>query len=165
MRNPSPLLLLLLLPPCALAHPSTLLTAAPLSTSPALQYPMALAYLGTELYVASAGEHRVVVLSGAGAAPAAVSGGPLALRVLAGDGKAGFSGDGGPAVLARFNAPYGIVLRARAEGGADAYIADTYNNRVRLVDGATGRVSTVAGSGRRVWDGDGVAATEAALNR
>jgi hypothetical protein len=47
-----------------------------------------------------------------------------------GDWLGGFSGDGGLATLARLNAPGGVAVTA----GGDVLIADTNNNRVRLVD-------------------------------
>lgn len=44
-------------------------------------------------------------------------------------GKRGFSGQNGPATEARLNRPYGVEVSA----SGDVYIADTHNNRVRVV--------------------------------
>ncbi|MDQ6699739.1 MAG: hypothetical protein M3Z36_06105, partial [Acidobacteriota bacterium] len=53
----------------------------------------------------------------------------------------GFSGDGGPAVLARLNAPEGIL----ADVNGNVFIGDTANNRVRLVT-PNGIITTIAGA-------------------
>ena len=45
-------------------------------------------------------------------------------------GKKGFEGDGGDPTKARLNVPYGISLK-----GKDLYIADSLNNRIRVVPG------------------------------
>jgi DNA-binding beta-propeller fold protein YncE len=45
------------------------------------------------------------------------------------------------------------------------YLADTYNNRVRLIDLVSGIVTTVAGNGTAAYSGDGGPAVAAALYR
>ncbi|HVX19289.1 MAG TPA: DUF4214 domain-containing protein [Acidimicrobiales bacterium] len=52
-------------------------------------------------------------------------------------------GDGGPATSATLNFPGGVAVNA----AGDIFIADTYNNRVRMVDHATHAITTVAGDG------------------
>jgi sugar lactone lactonase YvrE len=42
----------------------------------------------------------------------------------------GFEGDGGPPELAKLNRPYGLLL----DGPDRMYIADSYNNRIRVVN-------------------------------
>jgi hypothetical protein len=81
------------------------------------------------------------------------------ITTVAGTGVPGYSGDGGPASEARLNTPAGLAL------GADGsiYIAELYNSVVRRVDPA-GTITTVAGTGGGGYSGDGVRATEAALN-
>lgn len=49
--------------------------------------------------------------------------------ILAGNGLAFFSGDGGAATNASLQAPYGVAV----DGAGNAFIADTYNNRIRKV--------------------------------
>ena len=72
----------------------------------------------------------------------------------------GYLGDGNPATLASLSEP-GDVFR----DGADLYIADTRNNRVRKVD-TLGNITTVAGGGTVGWPtlGDGGQATAATLS-
>ena len=65
------------------------------------------------------------------------------LSVVVGVGGAGFQGDGGPAVEARLNHPEGVAVDA----AGNIFVADTYNHRVRRIDGSTGSITTVAGSG------------------
>jgi hypothetical protein len=70
-----------------------------------------------------------------------------------------FSGDGGPALLAGINHPNGVAL----DGAGNLYIADTYNQRIRMVSAATGIITTIAGTGTGGYSGDGAAATNAEL--
>jgi hypothetical protein len=74
-----------------------------------------------------------------------------AIRTVAGTGKKGYSGDGGPATEATFNEPYAVVVSP----DGDLYIADRLNACVRKVDGKTGMVTTVAGTGKKGYTGDG----------
>ena len=69
------------------------------------------------------------------------------------------SGDGGPATRARLNAPSGVAV----DSAGVLYIADFQNGRIRRVD-KNGVMSTVAGSGRAGFSGDGGPATRASLN-
>lgn len=76
-------------------------------------------------------------------------------------GDVGFSGDGGLATDAEFNGPTGIAV----DGAGNVYIADSGNNRVRKVDAATKKITTVAGGGEPADDlGEGLAATDAKLD-
>ena len=79
---------------------------------------------------------------------------------IAGTGTPGFSGDGGLAVEAAINNPYGLTI------GPDGalYVCEIGNHRVRRVDLRTKRISTVAGSGRKGYSGDGGPALSADLN-
>jgi sugar lactone lactonase YvrE len=51
------------------------------------------------------------------------------ITTIAGTGTAGFSGDAGAATSAQLNAPVGVALDANG----DVYIADTGNNRIRVL--------------------------------
>lgn len=72
----------------------------------------------------------------------------------------GMGGDGGAAKSATFANPYNDAL----DSAGNLYIADTANNRIRMVNAKTGVVSTVAGTGNTGYTGDGGAATSATLN-
>lgn len=83
---------------------------------------------------------------------------------VAGTGVCGFSGDGGPATGAQFLNPIGIEV----DSVGNILIADTFNNRVRKIDG-TGIITTFAGSGldgnsQGGFGGDGGQADAALLN-
>lgn len=101
------------------------------------------------IYFSERGGHRVRTIEADGT-----------LRTVAGSGTAGFGGDGGPAREARLLSPAGLTVH-----GGRLYIADADNNRVREVDLASGVIRTVAGSGVRVFGGDGGPALDAGLRR
>src|SRR5437870_5524926 len=65
------------------------------------------------------------------------------LTTIAGTGEKGESGDGGPATAARFNGPHSLAVAANG----DIYVSDTWNNRVRKIDGQTGVITAFAGTG------------------
>jgi sugar lactone lactonase YvrE len=71
----------------------------------------------------------------------------------------GSGGDGGMATNASLHSPSGLAV---GTNGA-FYIADTWNNRIRMVD-TNGIITTVAGNGTAGRSGDGAAATSASLN-
>ena len=85
------------------------------------------------------------------------------ITTIAGSGKNGYDGDDKPATEAALNNPDAVVT---APNG-DIYIADTLNNRIRLVDHVTGFIRTIAGDGQvNAPDGsigDGGPATSAHL--
>src|SRR5258705_1985462 len=93
---------------------------------------------------------------------AANRGGAAAARqitTLAGTGLAGYSGDNGSAAKAQLNNPYGIT---RGADGA-LYICDMENHRIRKVS-RDGNITTLAGTGKRGYFGDGGPALKAELN-
>jgi DNA-binding beta-propeller fold protein YncE len=71
-----------------------------------------------------------------------------------------YGGDGEPAVCAQLNFPTAVAVDQEGH----LYIADTMNHRVRMVDAATGVITTVAGTGQARFSGDGGPADQAALN-
>jgi hypothetical protein len=87
------------------------------------------------------------------------------ITTIAGNGTVGFSGDGGPATLAQLHDPIGVCT----DNCDNLYIADSWNQRVRIVNGS-GMIKTIAGNGFGGgtaiggYNGDGIAATAAKLN-
>ncbi|MGH3155748.1 MAG: hypothetical protein ACRDNF_04095, partial [Streptosporangiaceae bacterium] len=89
---------------------------------------------------------------------------------VAGTGAEGYSGDGGPAAAAELDKPAGVSL----DSAGNLVIADTDNNRVRVVAESTGTfygqamtagdIYTVAGNGQGLFRGDGGPATQASLH-
>ncbi len=73
----------------------------------------------------------------------------------------GFKGDGGPATSALLEGCKGVFL----DSAGNIFIADSYNNRIRKVDAATGIITTIAGDGSRSYGGDNGPATSASLSR
>jgi sugar lactone lactonase YvrE len=94
------------------------------------------------LYVADTGNNRIRKVTPDGT-----------VTTLAGDGTAGFAD--GAAARAQFNGPLGVAV----SGDGGVYVADTYNDRVRLIT-TDGQVKTIAGGGT---PGDADGPTAAAL--
>jgi DNA-binding beta-propeller fold protein YncE len=79
------------------------------------------------------------------------------LTRISGDGSKGYTGDGGPAAKATFDGMHNIAVTP----SGDAYISDAWNHCVRKIDGKTGIISTIAGTGKAGFSGDGGPATRA----
>jgi trimeric autotransporter adhesin len=82
------------------------------------------------------------------------------ITTVAGNGQMGFSGDGGPATSAELNNPGGVAVDSQG----NLFIADTGNNRIRMVSASTGFITTIAGNGTLGFSGDYGPATSAELN-
>ncbi len=95
----------------------------------------------------------LALLPAGGLAPAGI---PYTTTTVAGLGDCG---DGGAAALARIGAPEGLAV----DSSGNIYISDALDHRVRKVSPA-GIVTTVAGSGRPGFRGDGGPAAAARLN-
>jgi sugar lactone lactonase YvrE len=104
--------------------------------------PSALALDGEgNIYVADTGNNRIRKVTPDGR-----------VTTLAGDGNAGFRD--GAAADAEFDSPVGVAV----DKDGNVYVADTYNDRVRVVT-KDGAVKTVAGAGRPGYaDGDALSA-------
>jgi sugar lactone lactonase YvrE len=76
---------------------------------------------------------------------------------VAGTGAKGDAGDGGPASKAVFNGMHNLAISR----SGDIFLADTWNQKVRRIEAKTGVVSTVAGTGRKGFSGEGGDATRA----
>jgi len=89
---------------------------------------------------------------------------------VAGNGTFGFSGDGGPATSAQLAVPD----QAAVDGSGNLVIADSGNNRIRVVAATTGTfygqamtagdIYTVVGTGQAAYGGDGGLANKAKLD-
>ena len=102
------------------------------------------------LYVCDTKNHRIRRISAEGV-----------VSTLAGNGSAGFSGDGGPATQAVLNEPYEV----RFDPAGNCFTVERLNHCVRRIDGKTGTISTVAGTGGKAgFGGDGGPATAALLS-
>jgi DNA-binding beta-propeller fold protein YncE len=82
------------------------------------------------------------------------------ITTFAGNGSAGFGGDGGPASRAGMVEPNGLALDPAQRR---LLIADVADHRVRVVDLATGTISTFAGTGDAQHSGDGGPAARAGV--
>jgi sugar lactone lactonase YvrE len=80
------------------------------------------------------------------------------ITTVAGNGTVGFSGDNGPATSAQLNDPDGVAV----DSAGNLYIADSGNNRIRMV--SNGFIITVVGSGTEGYSGDNGPAVSAELN-
>jgi streptogramin lyase len=82
------------------------------------------------------------------------------ISLIAGTGKVGYTGDGGPATEATFNLPH--ELRFGPKRG-NLFIVDMQNHAVRKIDTKTGIITTVVGTGKPGYSGDGGPASQAQL--
>lgn len=93
------------------------------------------------------------------------------ITTVAGNGNGNYSGDNVAATASSLSYPAGVAVDANG----NLYIADSSNNRVRMVSAATGIISTVAGTGAGSnsplntplgggYTGDGGPATSAELH-
>jgi DNA-binding beta-propeller fold protein YncE len=83
-----------------------------------------------------------------------------ATRTLAGTGSPGYTNDGGKAEAAQINNPYGLTT------GPDGalYVCEIGNHLIRRIDLRKGTISTVVGSGKKGYSGDGGPASQAVCN-
>jgi DNA-binding beta-propeller fold protein YncE len=110
-----------------------------------------LALDGATLYVSDTLNHRI----------RAIDLETMVITTIAGTGEAGFSGDGEAALDAQLNFPRKLAI------GPDGrlYVGDQQNHRIRAIDLHGGVIDTVAGNGEQGFTGDGVLATETALDQ
>jgi uncharacterized protein (TIGR03437 family) len=113
-----------------------------------LNVPVSIAFDGSNnLYIADSDNFRIRMVSAASI-----------ISTFAGNGTEGFLGDGGPATAGMINYPYGV----RVDSQNRLFIADTSNNRVRVV--SNGIIFTLVGSAVDGFSGDGGPAVNAELN-
>jgi len=118
------------------------------ASSAQLNIPIGLAVdSGGNLYIADYGNNVVRKVAPGGT-----------ISTVAGTGLQSYGGDGGVATKAGLHGPQAVAV----DGGGNLYIADSQNNRVRLVTPA-GNIATVAGTGLPGYTGDGHLATVAQI--
>ena len=101
------------------------------------------------IYIADTYNHRIRMVDTSGI-----------IATVAGNGIGWFSGDGGLATNASLYYPSGVAVDITG----NIYIADSFNNRIRMVD-TSGIITTVAGEGTCcVFSGDDVPAVNASLS-
>ena len=117
-----------------------------------LSHPSGLAFDSAgNLYIAESYASKIRKVDTNGIITTVAGGGP---------GGGGFAGDGGPATQALLQIPTGIAV----DKSGNLYIADCFNQRIRMVTASTGIISTIAGSNVTGWAGDGGPATKATLS-
>jgi trimeric autotransporter adhesin len=102
------------------------------------------------LYIADAGNNRIRMVTKSSGT----------ITTVAGSGTFGYSWDGIRATSAALYHPSGVAICA----SGNLYIADAWNNRIRMVSKSSGIITTVAGNGVGAYSGDGGPATNATLN-
>jgi sugar lactone lactonase YvrE len=109
-----------------------------------------------DLFISDHGNSRIREIDTDGFVSTVAGVGPGVHTHLMGPG----SGDGGPAVQGILDHPWGIAF----DGSGNLYIADRDHDAVRMID-TNGTLTTVAGTGRHGFNGDGIDATTAKLDR
>ena len=64
------------------------------------------------------------------------------------------------ATLSTVNDSFGLV----PDAAGNLYISDSGANRIRFVNGSTGNITTIAGTGVAEYNGDNILASSASLN-
>lgn len=141
------------------------------STSAELGYPASVAVdANHNLVLDDTSNHRVRVIA---TTTGVFYGAPMTagdIYTIVGDGTNGYAGDGGPATSAELLSPFAVAATATGS----QVIADSLNNRVRVVAATTGTffkiamtagsTYTIAGNGTAGFIGDGGPATSAELS-
>ena len=135
------------------------------ATSADLDQPASVAFDGVgNMYIADSAHNKIrmvclnatsALIRGTGCSGAGI------ITTIAGTGNAGYSGDGlgSTSSTVELNAPSGIAI----DGAGNVYIADTGNNVIREITAATGIITTIAGNGTAGYAGDGLLATNPAV--
>ena len=121
-----------------------LTAAGTLGTNVPLNHPTDLVFLPDgSMALASWHNHKIRRLD--------LTTGIVTVLVGNGPGGPGGPGDNGPAAKALINQPKSIALDA----AGNMYITDSRNERIRRVDAISGIITTVAGTGKFAFEGDG----------
>jgi sugar lactone lactonase YvrE len=101
------------------------------------------------IYIADSGNNAIRIVSAKDGT----------ISTFAGIGVGGYGGDGGPAAAAELKDPMGVLI----DQIGNIYIPDRNNHVIRMIDGKTQIISTVAGNNSSGYNGDGILAVEAEL--
>jgi hypothetical protein len=140
------------------------------ATSAQLSGPGAVAVDGAgNLVISDTGNQRIRVVAAASGTCYGIAMTAGDIYTVAGNGRFEFSGDGGPATSAGLRDPAGVTV----DRPGNLLIADSFDNRVRVVAATSGTfygvamtagdIYTVAGAGTAAFSGDGGPATAAEL--
>ena len=113
-----------------------------------------------QIFPSEGSNSDTVYLYGIGLAPQ-IGFSTALIKTVAGDGTSGYSGDGGAAIAAELDFTSGTVV----DPDGNLFIADYYNNVIRIVAGNSGDIGTSVGiAGTGSYSGDGGPAFMAHLN-
>ena len=104
-----------------------------------------------ELYIADTGNGLIRKIDPAGVTSTVAGGGNPAFPSV---------GDGGAALAASLNNPLGVAISSNG----NLVISDSGNNRIRVLNLASGTINSIAGNGTAGFSGDGDAAASALVN-
>ncbi|KAL0486845.1 NHL repeat-containing protein [Acrasis kona] len=122
------------------------------STSAQVFYPLGIAIdnVNNLVYIVDGHNHRIRVVNRTN----------NIISTFAGTGTIGYNGDNINASSAQLDYPYGIAVDIVNNL---VYIADSSNNRIRVVNRTNNIISTFAGTGTIGYNGDGITVTNAQL--
>ncbi|MGA8762337.1 MAG: hypothetical protein WB562_05555, partial [Candidatus Sulfotelmatobacter sp.] len=143
------------------------------ATSANLNLPESIAFdAAGNIYIADSYDNRIRVVN-VGTSTITIAGVSIPagdINTIAGQSAAcsssqGTCGDGGPANQAFLNDPFGVAV----DSAGNIYIADTYDQKIRLIKAGQNNISTVAGNGLACTNspagcGDGRVATSAEVH-
>ena len=116
-------------------------TADGIATATALNAPQGLAIDAVgDVFIADSYNQRIRKVSTSGM-----------MNTVVGSGFTGYSGDGGSALAAAMDTPQCVALLP----DGSMFIGDSKGDRIRIVNGATGVISTLTGDGIPGYGGDG----------
>ena len=81
------------------------------------------------------------------------------INTFAGNGSAGFSGDGDSAINAELNGTTWVAV----DTFGNIFITDANNKRIRKVSKTTGIITTIAGDGNSIFNGDSIQAINSSI--
>jgi sugar lactone lactonase YvrE len=118
------------------------------ATNASINFPLGVTFdVSNNIYFSDRDNNRVRKIDEAGI-----------ITTFAGNGMVGDTGDGGPSTAAEFNGPGSLKF----DRFGNLYVSDLFNNRIRMVNTA-GIITTIAGTGVSVNNGDGGLATAAGV--